>query len=282
MPVEITEQTLTALAKLPPKDRNKAYEELGRQEWERCADDCLYWLDSKRHFIPYVHTRDPKPLYTCNLCADGQGHFFNNRHLHLEARHSIETNDIPDAEISARFTELPRERAFTVFPYIEPIAKYWLREKIMFIEKSRDMMATWLVVALYTWDTIFHKNRENIFQSDDSSKTLELVERSFFIWDHQPKFLKSVHPAAMTAGQTRAGILRVPSLGSTILGFPQGPDQIRQYHPSGIFVDEAAFQVEAEAAFMAVKPAIQAGGRYTAVSSANPGFFMACCRDMQI
>jgi hypothetical protein len=142
------------------------------------------------------------------------------------------------------------------------------------------MMATWLIVALYTWDTLFHRNRENIFQSDDSTKTLDLVERSYFIWDNQPSFLKQIQPATITSGQTRSGILRVPGLVSTILGFPQGPDQIRQYHPSGVFVDEAAFQVEAEAAFMAVKPAIQAGGRYTAVSSANPGFFYASCRDI--
>jgi hypothetical protein len=135
---------------------------------------------------------------------------------------------------------------------------------------------------MYTWDTLFHRNRENIFQSDDSTKTLDLVERAFFIWDNQPSFLKNIHPAAVSAGQTRSGILRVPSLVSTILGFPQGADQIRQYHPSGVFVDEAAFQVEAEAAFAAVKPAIGAGGRYTAVSSANPGWFMQACRDQQV
>lgn len=280
MPVDLTPDTLKALTRLSPKDRVRAYDELGKQEWARCADDIMYWLDSARHVIPYVHTRDPKPLFTCRLCADGAQLFFDQRHSHLTRRHSMEVED--EREVADRFEELPRERPFTVFPYIPPIVKYWQREKIVFIEKSRDMMATWLVVALYTWDTIFHRNRENIFQSDDASKTMELVERAFFIWDHQPKFLKSVHPAVFTSGQTRSGILRVPSLGSTILGFPQGPDQIRQYHPSGIFVDEAAFQVEAEAAFMAVKPAIQAGGRYTAVSSANPGFFMACCRDMMV
>lgn len=141
------------------------------------------------------------------------------------------------------------------------------------------MMVTWLIVTLYTWDTLFHKNRENIFQSDDSTKTQDLVRRAYFIWDNQPSFLRNVHPATFSAGQTRSGILEVPSLRSTILGFPQGPDQVRQYHPSGIFQDEAAFQIEAEAAFMALKPAIQGGGRFTAVSSANPSWFMHACRD---
>lgn len=279
--LELNPDTLSYLAKLPASQREKGYKDLGRTEWEKCADDIMYWLDASRHMdLAYVHTQDPKQLYACRKCADGAPIFFDKRYQHLEMRHRIIAESEPEAQ--QHFYELPTTRPFTLFPYIEPLVKIWLREKILFIEKSRDMMATWTVVMLYTWDTLYHRNRENIFQSDDSSKTLDLIQRAYFIWDNQPAFLKTVHPAQFTSGQTRAGILRIPDLASTILGFPQGPDQIRQYHPSGIFVDEAAFQVEAEAAFMAVKPAIQAGGRYTAVSSANPGFFMAGCRDLQI
>jgi hypothetical protein len=194
----------------------------------------------------------------------------------------MDVSTMGQADLDGYFNALPTVRPFTIFPYTEPLTQAWLRQKIMFVEKSRDMVTTWWTVAMYTWDTLFHRNRENIFQSDDSTKTLDLVERAYFIWDNQPSFLKAIHPAAVSAGQTRSGILRVPSLVSTILGFPQGADQIRQYHPSGVFVDEAAFQVEAEAAFAAVKPAIGAGGRYTAVSSANPGWFMQACRDQQV
>lgn len=275
--IELNQDTLDYLTRCSPKERNAVYAEIGKSEWQRCADDMLYWLDSSKHVVPYVYTRDPMPLYECIICKDGMGRAFDKRHPHLEAYHGIESEN--EAEY---FVEMPTTRVWTLFPYHEPIAKAWLRHKILFIEKSRDMMTTWLVVAMYAWDTLFHNNRENIFQSDDSTKTADLVERAFFIWDHQPAFIKNVQPATYAMGQTRSGVLRVPGMASVILGFPQGPDQIRQYHPSGVFVDEAAFQVEAEAAFMAVKPAIQAGGRYTAVSSPNPGFFQAACRDMEL
>ena len=43
-------------------------------------------------------------------------------------------------------------------------------------------MATWLVVALYTWDTIFHPGRQNFFQSETAPKTLELVRRAWHIY----------------------------------------------------------------------------------------------------
>ena len=275
--IELNQDTLDYLGRCSPKERSAIYDQVGRTEWDRCRDDMVYWLDSSRHLLPYVHTRDPMPLYECRRCADGIGRPFDKLHPHLENFHDIhEDNSMP------YFKELPTDRVWTLFPYHEPIIRTWLREKILFIEKSRDMMTTWLVVAMYTWDTLFHKNRENIFQSDDSTKTADLVERAFFIWNNQPAFLKNIHPAIYAVGQTRSGILKVPSLSSTILGFPQGPDQIRQWHPSGCFVDEAAFQVEAEAAFMAIKPAIQGGGRYTAVSSANPGFFMRACRDITL
>lgn len=278
--IELNADTLAYLTRCSDRERTQIYAELGKTEWDKCASDMVYWLDGSRHLIPYVHTRDPMPLYECKICRDGAGYPFHRKHLHLESRHDI--SDITDPEVDEQFTELPTIRPWTLFPYHQPIATAWLRQKVMFVEKSRDMMMTWLAVAMYTWDTLFHRNRENIFQSDDSTKTADLVERAYFIWDNQPTFLKSIQPATYTSGQTRSGILRVPGLVSTILGFPQGPDQIRQYHPSGVFVDEAAFQAEAEAAFMAVKPAIQAGGRYTAVSSANPGFFMTACRDITL
>ena len=281
--IELTHDTLTYLAGLPTDTRKKLYAEIGRNEWEKCAADPMYWIDSTRHTLPYVYTRDPKQLYICRACGDGATYTFDGRVRHLELRHGWDRarlDVLTSYDFDEHFDGLPTTRPFTIFPYIEPIVHTWLREKIVFIEKSRDMMITWLVVTMYTWDTLFHKNRENIFQSDDAAKAFDLVERAHFIWENQPSFLRDVCPATIASGNSRSGILKVPALKSVIYGFPQGPDQIRQFHPSGVFQDEAAFQVEAEAAFTAVKPAIQAGGRFTAVSSANPGWFYKACKDV--
>lgn len=285
--IELNADTLAYLATLPPSSRKKLYEEIGRREWDKCASDPMYWIDPSRHAIPYVHTRDPKQLYICRKCSGtemgGLTYTFDSRIRHLSMGHSMDTEHLDtfsSYDFDEYFDSLPTTRPFTIFPYIEPLVKTWTREKILFIEKSRDMMVTWLIVTLYAWDTLFHKNRENIFQSDDSAKALDLVERAYFIWDNQPSFLKEVHPATFASGNSRGGIMKVPTLKSVIYGFPAGPDQVRQFHPSGVFQDEAAFQMEAEAAFTAVKPAIQAGGRFTAVSSSNPGWFLRCVRDV--
>lgn len=268
-------EALAELSRLRPGARQRALRTIGEAEFARCASDPIYWLDSSRHLYPYVYTNDPKPLHECIHCHTQ--HHFHRRKPHLEFAHSIETDDLD--VLRGHFIELSGTRPFTLHDYMRPIIHWWQRDQFVLVEKSRDMMATWMVVALYTWDTLFHSNRQNIFQSLVSAKTAELVRRSLFIYKNQPKFLRDIHKATYNVGQNRAGMLLVESLDSEILGFPQGPEEIRQYHPTGVFQDEAAYQPMAGDAFAAIKPAIQSGGRFTAISSANPGWFMLACRD---
>jgi hypothetical protein len=285
VPLELSQDLLRELSHYPQRIQKQILHQVYAHEWEKCADDVMYWLDASQHYtsptypkgVPYVYTNDPHPMYQCQICQDDATYTFNKRILHLQNRHKIEIESVK--ELKGYFNELPGTRPFTIQPYMPPIIEAWQSETLMCIEKSRDMMATWLVVTLYTWDTLYHGNRQNIFQSEDSSKTCELVARADFIYKNQPKFLKDQHKAIFSKGSTRGGELKIETLSSEILGFPQGADQIRQYHPTGFFSDEAAFQSAAGESFSAIKPAIQNGGRYTAVSSANPSFFMHLCKD---
>jgi hypothetical protein len=279
----LTPSLLTSLTRLSKRDRKEVIREIGKVEWARCAEDLIYWLDASQHVrtetwpegLPYVFTKDPHPIFECNKCGMTMTLF--QRETHLDAVHN--TRDISDMEYGVYFTLLPHIRPFTMFPYIEPIARYWQREQLYAMEKSRDMVATWMIVAFYTWDTLFHKGRQNIFQSEDAPKTRELVERAKSIYEQQPPFLQVIAPISYSIGASKSGVLQVPTLDSEILGFPQGPDQIRQYHPSGVFQDEACYQIAAADAFKAIKPSIQAGGRFTAISSAAPSWFMHICQD---
>lgn len=279
MPVEpyLTDDMIVRLSKLPKTQRKVAMAKIAQEEWNRCADDITYWLDARRHPIPYVYTKDPKAMHTCNLCQDGEAWNFDKRQVHLLSRHKInaQTGDA----LKQYFTELDTIRKFPMFDYMLPIIDVWQREKLMVVEKSRDMMATWLVVTMYAHDSLFHKGRQNIMQSENATKTRDLVDRAWILYANQPEWLKAVHKATIAEGGNRAGILKVPSLQSEIIGFPAGADKIRQYHPSGVFSDEAAFNPNASESFAAIKPAISGGGRYTAISSANPGWFQRICRD---
>jgi hypothetical protein len=105
------------------------------------------------------------------------------------------------------------------------------------------------------------------------------VRRAWFIYKKQPKFLQKWEYSYLH-GPANAGLLESEDSHSHIIGFPEGADQIRQYHPSAVFTDETAFHKSADLTFAAVKPSIQNGGRYIGISSAWPGWFYLACRDL--
>lgn len=260
-------------------------EALGQRERDHCAEDPIYWLTASSHIptrrwplgMPYVFTKDPHKIYTCSKCSLEV--LENNRVIHLELAHAF-PNASSMKVLTEEFDLLPAIRPFPMWDYMSPIISAWVGSQYFAIEKSRDMSATWLMIALFTWDAMFHDGRQHIFQSEDAFKTLELVQRANVIYSNTPKFLRSaIGPAVFSKGSTKAGELYFTTRSSEILGFPQGPDQIRQFHPTGVFSDEAAFQAQAGATFAAIKPAIMMGGRYTAISSANPSWFELVCRD---
>jgi hypothetical protein len=258
---------------------------VAREEFLRCADDPVYWLDASQHVktpqhpqgVPYCYTKDPHKIHTCNLC--GGEVMDDQRVIHMEIVHRVSNTTLH--LLRETFTLLPAVRPFPMFPYMAPIVQEWMKAQYFVIEKSRDMSATWLCIALHTWDTMFHQGRQHILQSEDAFKTLELVQRAHHIYKYTPSFLREVIGTGnFSKGSAKSGELYFTTQDSEILGLPQGPDQIRQFHPSGIFADEAAFQNEAGATFAAAKPAILQGGRYTAISSANRSWFEKVCRDL--
>jgi len=285
--MELTPKVFKQISGMAPKDQRRIFQAIGEREYTRCQDDAIYWFDASQHpkteqfpeGIPYVYTKDPHLLFECRSCQ--MEVLPQSRGTHLELTHGKILTKL--REIEAEFHELPAIRPFPDFllkAYMLPLIEEWVKDQYFVVEKSRDMMATWLVVALHTWDTLFHKGRQHLFQSQTAPKTLELVQRAHFIARQQPKFLRDVvGPVVFGKGDHRSGEMFVTKQESEILGFAQGPDQIRQFHPSGIFLDEAAFQVEAEAAYAAIKPAILMGGKFTAISSANRSWFEKICRD---
>jgi hypothetical protein len=273
------------ISALPAKAKRVAIDYVSKMEWHKCAGDILYWLTPSLHFsseeypegTPYVFTQERKALYECVSCSDGQLYNADKQPLHLKFRHGLEYDRFKD--VAAMFKELDRRRVFNLLPYMPVILETFASQPVTLVKKSRDMMATWLAVTYFAHDTLFHRNKQNCFQSLTATKTLEAVERVYFIWKNQPAFLRKQHMATFSAGTTRSGNMRIESLGSEIIGLPRGADQIRQYHPSGIFSDEAAFQAEAGAMFQAIRPSIMNGGKYIAVSSAAPGWFEMAAED---
>lgn len=171
------------------------------------------------------------------------------------------------------------------FTYLFFLVQMWMKFKKLAIPKSRRMTVSWTYIGLTVWDVIFHKGRSWAFTSKKEQDAAELVERAEFIFKHippdmiSPDLLPKMKNGRM---QSAPPAIIFPELYSSIEGFPQGADQLRQRGFSGIFEDECAFQEDSEATYAAAEPTIKGGGYMVKVSSRSikdGGFFKRVCFD---
>ena len=146
---------------------------------------------------------------------------------------------------------------------------------VVFVEKSRQVMATWLVCCYLLWRARAYPHQLILVQSkreDDAANLVFTKEPSMA----RISFLESALPEPLRViGWPKGGSyahLYFPN-GSHIWAIPEGGGIIRSNTPSVLFSDEAGYQPELADAFTAALPAISGGGQGIFVSSANPGEF---------
>jgi hypothetical protein len=188
--------------------------------------------------------------------------------------HWARTLDVHDSENPIK--------SFPDKEYLKIIVDKWLTEPLLLLPKSRQMMFSWLIIALYLWDSQFHVGRLTFFQSKKEEDADDLIKRAKFIWDNEPMFLKRYRIGdsyqellcnPQNKGNHTYCRMIFPDIYSEIRGIPQGGDVIRMHTASGIFSDEMAFQPEASEAYAAAKPTISSKGRFTGVSTAEDNSF---------
>ena len=160
-------------------------------------------------------------------------------------------------------------RPFPDKPYFRFVLDEIHRNKVLLIEKSRDMMLSWLCVGYFTHAAITTDRREVLFQSQKEDKAAELIDYARILYEQQPQALKQRSPLAKPL-RSQSSLKLEFANGSRLVGIPEGADQIRSYHPWGLLMDEAAFQPEAGEAYDAAVPVCE---KIVVVSSAGPGWF---------
>lgn len=165
--------------------------------------------------------------------------------------------------------------------YIREVVRFWLSTRMNIVEKSRQMMCSWILCSLYLWDAQFKTNRLSFLSSKKEEDSDRLIQRCYTVWGNQPAFLRSAYPAVYSFCHLKFYRPETPdSLPySELWGIAQGPDIIRQHVGSGLFIDEGAFQSDLESLIGAAKPMLSGGGRLDIVSSASPGFFQELVED---
>lgn len=160
-------------------------------------------------------------------------------------------------------------RPFPEKPYFPPIIEALQREPIVFCAKSRDLMMSWLFVGFFTHDCMTTPGVEVLFQSQTEEKAAELVDYAKTLYDRQDADLKALYPLAAPLAKQSWLELNFCH-GNRIVGIPHGADKIRSYHPTALFIDEAAFVPDAGQSY---DEAVAACQKIAVLSSANTGWF---------
>ena len=162
--------------------------------------------------------------------------------------------------------------------YLHHVCNVWWQYPRTLWPKSRRLITSWTLIACHEWlaryrpgQVIALVSRKQGQNEDEGSA--ELVKRARQIGENLPA---EVQPRTVKATWCR---LQYPHNGSVIVGIGQGANQLRQLTITAWFADEFAFWEEAGPTYAASIPALEGGGRFTGVSTANPGFMEQLVHD---
>ena len=160
-------------------------------------------------------------------------------------------------------------------PYFPWLFRSFVECRRLFVPKSREMMLTWAVISYIVWHCQLYPRTRAIIQCQKEDKAADLVKGGDApgyvrtLYEMQEPWMQNQFPLSKPMGEQHQ--LRIAwRNGSVIQGVAWGRDQVRQYHPTIYFCDEAGFVTDFEGAYGAADPV---AAQIIAVSSANPGYF---------
>lgn len=204
-------------------------------------------------------------------------------------------------------------KPFPRHEYIKHIADILQFKRRLAIEKSRQMIMSWVVCAFVLWVGMFRPNVLFFIQSKKEEDAADRLDRIYKLYFRLPAFLRKRFPVNLNSGKPGSqlytdlyftwqnedadffGLNAVSGQGASIYdlvankavrshlwAIPQGEDVVRQYTLTGIFSDEDAFQELAGKAYGAYMPTLDQFAWVIKVSTANPGHFESVCRDREL
>lgn len=141
-------------------------------------------------------------------------------------------------------------------------------EGVVFLEKSRTMMASWLSAGWAAHKMFTRPATTIVFQSENENRAVLLIDYVRTLWEQSMASLKQRWTPVSGRQAYNTWQMANGSIGYAI---PGDPDQIRYLHPTVVILDEAAFMTQGERAY---NTAVATRCRQIiCISSANPGWY---------
>lgn len=162
------------------------------------------------------------------------------------------------------------------YDYLRHLLDYILTEPLLAIEKSRQVMVTWLMAAYSLWLCLFHKGVMVRIQSKKKEDVEDIIDRISVLYRSMPNWLKARHPAKIIGDR-----IRFPMTRSKIVAVPQGAGHHRGPTPTLVWNDETADQSDLPAIWKALRPSLAAGkGRVVFTSTQAQSWFSMLTKDL--
>lgn len=161
--------------------------------------------------------------------------------------------------LSSPYNLIPKKQ------YVQDLCDIFQTEDLISVEKTRQMMASWVFCGLALWDTMFKSGRRTFLMSKKEKDANALVDRCKLIYEKLPQKFKDKYPR----DSEKYLEMKWKGQSSILQGVPQGADQVRSFTCSLIIADESAFQDQMDKVFEAAQPSIQGGGKFVSISTTN-------------
>ena len=154
--------------------------------------------------------------------------------------------------------------------YHQKIIDTWYTERLLIIEKSRQMQITWGMLACHLWLGLTGPDREIYFRRQTFEDAQKLLDDMEYVYDHIPE---SIWPKDLLPEKyTKEGFLAFPEINTTFYAISSGRDKMRGRTPTAVLLDEFAFQDDDAMVYQTLKPAFQGGSKISIVSTPKPLF----------
>lgn len=169
------------------------------------------------------------------------------------------------------------------WPYLHEMIELYEANRLLLVEKARQLMLTWLFAAVVVWEVRSKANQRWGWVSLKEGHADEALERMWAIVERMPgrsvrtqQGAKAFLDAGGVLWVRSSGRIAIPALHGNVHALSQNVDDARSFTFSGFVVDEAAFQPNFKSAYSSLKPTIDKG-RFVAITTAGPFGF---CYDL--
>lgn len=168
-------------------------------------------------------------------------------------------------------------KPFPDWPYLHEVLTEYQENRLLLVEKARQLMLTWLFAAVVVWEVRQRPGQRWGWISLKEDTADEALSRMWAIIERLPGRAiraqagnKSFRDAGGVLWTRRHTNISVPQMAGNIHAMSQTADDCRSFTFSGLVFDEFAFMPLAKAGYSAAKPTIDKGRM---IGITTPGAF---------